>query len=136
MPQIFKENSSYYLIGFQSNNRTADGRWMQHHWWGILGLIGWAYLVASLLYLALSRHRDFLVACVALLVNFVAQFHPGLFVEISVLRFFKNRSHVGRNRVGPGVAVITGVVAVHVTEISDEGRAWIDRQKDFFENRI
>lgn len=26
--------------------------WMKFHWWGILGLIGWAYLIASLVYLA------------------------------------------------------------------------------------
>ena len=33
---------------------TADGQvvWLQHLWWGILGLIGWAYLVCSLAYLA------------------------------------------------------------------------------------
>src|ERR1019366_4288125 len=55
--------------------RTADGRamvlgplfdpsdtvWLRHSWWGILGLIGWAYLVASLLYLAAGRRRECLV---------------------------------------------------------------------------
>src|ERR1039457_2093006 len=54
--------------------RTADGRamvlgplfdpsdtvWLRHSWWGILGLIGWAYLVASLLYLAAGRRRGWL----------------------------------------------------------------------------
>lgn len=28
-----------------------EPEWMRPHWWGILGLIGWAYLVGSLLYL-------------------------------------------------------------------------------------
>ena len=36
---------------------TADNPlWMRTHWWGILGLIGWGYLVNALLYLGL-RHR-------------------------------------------------------------------------------
>jgi len=28
--------------------------WMQTHWWGILGLIGWAYLTCALLYLVMG----------------------------------------------------------------------------------
>jgi heparan-alpha-glucosaminide N-acetyltransferase len=28
--------------------------WMQTHWWGILGLIGWAYLTCALLYLVIG----------------------------------------------------------------------------------
>jgi predicted acyltransferase len=36
---------------------SADNpHWMRTHWWGILGLIGWGYLVNALLYLGL-RHR-------------------------------------------------------------------------------
>ncbi|NHE55890.1 heparan-alpha-glucosaminide N-acetyltransferase domain-containing protein [Cyclobacterium plantarum] len=30
----------------------ADPKWMDIYWWGILGLIGWAYLIASLVYMA------------------------------------------------------------------------------------
>src|SRR5947208_2096820 len=71
----------------------------------------------------LDRHRD--VAAVALRVNFLTQLRPSLFVEVPVLRFFKDGGHVGGDRVGPGVAVVTGVVAVHVAEISDEGCARI-----------
>ena len=62
--------------------RTADGRamvlgplfdpsdtvWLRHSWWGILGLIGWAYLVASLLYLAAGRRREWLVGATGWLV--------------------------------------------------------------------
>ena len=31
--------------------RTGDGRMMQARWWGILGLIGWAYMACALIYL-------------------------------------------------------------------------------------
>jgi hypothetical protein len=36
--------------------------------WGILGLIGWAYLVAAVAYLLLRNHRDLMVAAVAVLI--------------------------------------------------------------------
>lgn len=42
--------------------------WLAHSWWGILGLIGWAYLVASLVYLFLGRRREWLIGATALLV--------------------------------------------------------------------
>ncbi len=44
---------------------------MQAHWWGILGLIGWAYLLCSVLYLCLRRHPvlAWLVGFVLLLLN-------------------------------------------------------------------
>src|SRR5690606_3659716 len=47
-------------------------QWLRTSWWGILGLIGWAYGVASCAYLLLRGHREFLVAAIALL---MALFH-------------------------------------------------------------
>ncbi len=35
--------------------------WMKIHWWGILGLIGWAYLVNTIIYLYLGRHIMYLI---------------------------------------------------------------------------
>jgi heparan-alpha-glucosaminide N-acetyltransferase len=40
------------LLVFRSKSSAGDVVWLQHSWWGILGLIGWAYLVCSLAYLA------------------------------------------------------------------------------------
>ncbi|MFH0759169.1 MAG: DUF5009 domain-containing protein [Bacteroidota bacterium] len=36
---------------------TGEGEyhWMRFHWWGILGLIGWGYLLGALVYLALGN---------------------------------------------------------------------------------
>jgi heparan-alpha-glucosaminide N-acetyltransferase len=42
--------------------------WLRTGWWGILGLIGWAYLTASLLYLALGPKREWLMGAMATLV--------------------------------------------------------------------
>ena len=40
------------LVVFRGKNAAGETVWLQHAWWGILGLIGWAYLVGCLAYLA------------------------------------------------------------------------------------
>ena len=47
----------------------GDYQWMRFHWWGILGLIGWAYLVSALIYLWLGNKP--LWIALALLVLFL-----------------------------------------------------------------
>ena len=37
---------------FRGKNSAGEVVWLQHSWWGILGLIGWAYLVCCVAYLA------------------------------------------------------------------------------------
>jgi heparan-alpha-glucosaminide N-acetyltransferase len=39
------------LVLFRGKGNSGEVVWLQHSWWGILGLIGWAYLVCSLAYL-------------------------------------------------------------------------------------
>ena len=52
---------------------SADTVWLRHSWWGILGLIGWAYLAASIVYLILGHRREWLVgAAGALTLLYVA----------------------------------------------------------------
>lgn len=50
--------------------RTGDGAasvFLQHSWWGILGMIGWAYLVCGVLYLAVRGRDVALWGCLLLL---------------------------------------------------------------------
>src|SRR5207244_12735908 len=49
--------------------RDRRGHGMHTEWWGILGLIGWAYLICSLVYLAFRRERAALVAAMALMIG-------------------------------------------------------------------
>jgi len=59
------EKGDHMIFGplFSSDEKI----WLAHSWWGILGLIGWAYLVASLVYLFFGRRREWLVGATALL---------------------------------------------------------------------
>jgi predicted acyltransferase len=45
-----------FLAVIYSGGPADNPHWMKTHWWGILGLIGWGYLVNALLYLGI-RHR-------------------------------------------------------------------------------
>jgi len=40
-----------YLAFIFKGGTAEDPKWMQAHWWGILGLIGWAYGVCAIVYL-------------------------------------------------------------------------------------
>ena len=54
----------------------ADGKgWMTHQWWGILGLIGWSYLISASVYLASRGRIAWLLAATAACVGFYALCH-------------------------------------------------------------
>jgi len=53
-----------------------DGKaWMTHQWWGILGLIGWSYLISASVYLAGRGRLAWLLAATAACVAFYALCH-------------------------------------------------------------
>jgi predicted acyltransferase len=57
--------------------------WLRTGWWGILGLIGWAYLTVSLLTLLLGRRREWLMGALAVLMALhLAMNHGGLFTRL------------------------------------------------------
>jgi predicted acyltransferase len=57
--------------------------WLRTGWWGILGLIGWAYLTVSLLVLLLGRRREWLMGCLAILIVLhLAMRNGGLFERL------------------------------------------------------
>lgn len=44
-----------YLALIYQGGTPQDPEWMQTHWWGILGLIGWGYIVCAGLYLLVGN---------------------------------------------------------------------------------
>jgi predicted acyltransferase len=62
---------------------VEDWVWLRTGWWGILGLIGWAYLTVGLLVLALGWRREWLMGALALLMALHLAFnHGGLFTPL------------------------------------------------------
>jgi predicted acyltransferase len=57
--------------------------WLRTGWWGILGIIGWAYLTVSLLMLLFGRRREWLMGAMALLILLhLALRHGGIFKRV------------------------------------------------------
>lgn len=56
----------FLLLAFRGTvNEEFDSVYLQHTWWGILGMIGWSYLVCSLIYLATRGDGTALMAALA-----------------------------------------------------------------------
>jgi heparan-alpha-glucosaminide N-acetyltransferase len=52
--------------------------WFRTEWWGILGLLGWAYLTVALLWLILGRRREWLMGALGILILLhLAMLHEG-----------------------------------------------------------
>jgi heparan-alpha-glucosaminide N-acetyltransferase len=63
--------------------RVEGWAWLRPGWWGILGLIGWAYMTAALLTLVLGRRREWLMGAMGLLMAVhLAMNHDGLFSRV------------------------------------------------------
>jgi len=55
VPKRVMQATGWALIGFLGFVfKGHDGSWMQIHWWGILGLLGWSYGVCAFIYLLAS----------------------------------------------------------------------------------
>jgi predicted acyltransferase len=51
--------------------------WLRTGWWGILGLIGWAYLTVGILFLLLGWRREWLMGALAMLMLLHLTFNQG-----------------------------------------------------------
>ena len=51
---------------------------MKPHWWGILGIIGWAYLVCAFIYLPVRSNLTFIMIALLLLTGINVASHTGL----------------------------------------------------------
>lgn len=86
--------------------RDTQGHRMTTQWWGILGLIGWAYLVASILYLIFRRHREALVGCIAILTSLYIAERLGRFDRWPISNYINIGEHLGAH----GSIAMAGVV--------------------------
>lgn len=67
-PWILKGLGWAILLFLAISYSGGEGQWMRFHWWGILGLIGWGYLVSALTYLLLGNRPGWLVLALLVLI--------------------------------------------------------------------
>jgi hypothetical protein len=104
----------------------ADGRptLLAHQWWGILGLIGWAYLECSVVYLC-ARGRDLWLwsSLVLMLALYVAARHGALaFLPDAVFEFVELGPVLGSTAANAMAGVIVGNLFV-------QHQAWSERAR-------
>ncbi|MEO6520763.1 MAG: DUF5009 domain-containing protein [Mucilaginibacter sp.] len=65
------------MCALYKGGTPAAPTWLHFSWWGILGLIGWAYLLCALIYLYSDGHLLVLVSAWVLFLLFNLDFHFG-----------------------------------------------------------
>ena len=81
IPVVFLKITGIYILlilaATYHGGTLENPQWMNPHWWGILGLIGWAYFFCSLVYLLIgNRIWIFAVFLIILHVLNVQEFRP------------------------------------------------------------
>src|SRR5206468_12530818 len=104
------------LIGLSAFLRRSSGRFLFLLWPDADLLEKWLDRLFAAQEL-LDRNVD--VTRIARLIDLAVQFHAGLFVEVAVLRFFKNGRHVGCDRICPRVPVVTRILATEMSTVGN-----------------
>ncbi|MFV0328226.1 MAG: DUF5009 domain-containing protein [Dysgonomonas sp.] len=65
---ILKVIGVIILVGLAFIYRDPNGDIFQPRWWGILGLIGWTYLLCAIIYLYLNKRRIYLFIALVLFI--------------------------------------------------------------------
>jgi len=88
---------------------------IHHDWYGILGLIGWAYAVGALAYLLFRTHRTALMACLALLMCLYPADKTGLFDGLAL----SNLVGIGETLGSQGAITVAGVLLASILLTTD-----------------
>ncbi|OMP75632.1 DUF5009 domain-containing protein [[Flexibacter] sp. ATCC 35208] len=74
------------LIAMAALYKGEGGQWMRPSWWGILGIIGWAYLVSATVFLLVKGKFPALIVLLAVFLGINFAKHSGvLLVDIPVI---------------------------------------------------
>lgn len=95
--------------------------WMGFHWWGILGLIGWAYLIASLVYLAF---RENLMAYVGFFLFFLFFNSASKLGWLGFLEGIKPYVWISGNGSNPAFAMAGVIAGVYYKNYFVRGKGW------------
>ena len=71
----------YYIASF----RSPEGTWLETQFWGILGILGWSYLIVSFIYMLVRNQRDLLLLASFMLLSYYMATKQGFFPDGSWL---------------------------------------------------
>jgi predicted acyltransferase len=97
------------LVVFRGKNGAGETVWLQHSWWGILGLIGWAYLVCCVVYLAFRGSSVALMGVLGFLIALFIGDRHGMLDWLSPIGNFVNIGKVlGSTAANVMIGVLVG----------------------------
>ncbi len=94
---------------YSSGNQTGIIQ-MRPDWWGILGLIGWAYLVACIFYIPFNKNPLALLGTVALLFCFYLAVNAGMLNDYSWIKIVWPKMYAGYTLGSHPAIVLLGVL--------------------------
>jgi predicted acyltransferase len=83
---------------------------MRPDWWGILGLIGWAYLVACIFYIPLKNNQLALLGAAVLLFSFYLAANAGMLINYSFIQIIWPKMYAGYTLGSHPALVILGII--------------------------
>lgn len=107
---------AFLLLSFRGTlNPEFSSPYLQHSWWGILGMIGWAYLVCSAIYLAVRGDGLAMMAALAGLIALYAAGMAGLLAWLpdAVQGFVNVPQLIGSTSANVMAGAIVGRLFVH-----------------------
>ncbi len=99
---------AYALFRYRGKSDGGQIIWLRHSWWGILGLIGWAYLNCSLIYLVTKGRMAALMGAMGFL---IALYIGGRHGQLDWLGPVNNFVGVGDVLGTTSASVMAGVIA-------------------------
>ncbi|HOA75097.1 MAG TPA: DUF5009 domain-containing protein [Phycisphaerae bacterium] len=101
-----------WLAAIYRGNHGHESTWIRTQWWGILGLIGWAYLTATLCYLLTRGHQAGIAGLAALGIALCIADKNGTLAQFWLARTINEYVSLGGHIGGHSAIVLTGVLAM------------------------
>lgn len=109
------------LVFLAITYRTPKGDYFQSSWWGILGIIGWTYLICAMMYLFTRSRLRYLVpawcACALLCMLRSIRQGGGMLLEIDGRNFFDQILSMLHIENGCFIALTTGGIIISVISV-------------------
>jgi heparan-alpha-glucosaminide N-acetyltransferase len=101
----------YLAMIYRNTDEMGNVIGMRHSWWGILGLIGWAYLVAAISFVLLRKRPELMMGVLGVLVILYVADSTGAFQNVPWLtKHIALGGHIGTHGAVTTAGVVVGML--------------------------
>ena len=110
------------LAIFRGQDENGQTIWLITSWWGILGMIGWAYMISSLLFLITRGNTTALAGSIGMMIAFyIGAKHGSLgFIPEGIYSFFNMGEMFGSH----ASIAVAGVLAACLLRVGNDISIW------------